>query len=109
MTNKPMIRAPFGDFQTKVAIKAHIQTWLWSYEPGDKITDPDIVEGLDFLIRHRKSKMMEIGNRKIVGWTIETNNSGTRCFAAVLDDGCQIHFSFYKAVDRLYQAACENA
>ena len=109
MTNKPIIRTPFGDFQSKLAIKAHIQKWLYSYSPDDTIADPEIIEGLAFLIRQRKSKIEEIGDRKIVGWTIETNNSGTRCFSAVLDDGCQIHFSFYKAVDRLYQAACENA
>ena len=109
MTNKRMVQTPFGVFSTKTAIKDYIRVWLYEFEPGDRIEDSDIVAGLVFLIRQRKSKIAKIGDRQIVGWTIEPNNTGSRCFAAILDDGVQLHFSFPKAVDRLFESASENA
>jgi hypothetical protein len=53
------------------------------------------------LLRARRDKIAEIGVRKIVRLVRLMHRHNTPCFFAELEDGTQLDFSFYKAIEEL--------
>ena len=102
------IETIIGDeiFNTKGAANKRCRDLLNGGAIDDLITNSLDQKFLEALFYSRQEKLDELNGREIVGWGREQNPS-TRCFAAVLDDGSKLHFSFPKSIDALIKRASE--
>lgn len=99
MVKKPIaIAGQF--FPTTSEAKKYLSASLNLEEPDAKITDHELGAVLQELFYSRPKKIQELRGREIVGWTREKGTS-TTCFAAILDTGEILHFSFIKSLDAL--------
>ena len=102
------IEINIGDenFNTKKAATERCRELLNGGAIDDLITNSRDQKLLETLFYSRREKLDELNGRKIIGWGREQNPS-TRCFAALLDDGSKLHFSFPKSIDALIKRASE--
>ncbi|MEJ5218903.1 hypothetical protein WG622_11655 [Cognatishimia sp. D5M38] len=99
MTAKP-ITLGSTRFKTKTEATNHFRKMLSKGGPNDKILDPLEVEQMSLLFYSREKKVSELGGRTIVGWGREKTSHG-QCFAALLNTGEKLHFSYLKSVSAI--------
>lgn len=103
MTAKPITIANVP-YATRSAAECHLSALLAaSSDFDDEITDPKDTELLSELFHARTAKVSELAGRNIVGWGRQKTTVG-QCFAALLDTGEKLHFSYPKSLDALYEA-----
>ena len=71
---------------------------LFTFGRISDITNELHIRAVSELFYLRRSKIAELKGRKIVGWIKLPAMNGKRCFAALLDDGNHLHFSYFKAL-----------
>lgn len=96
MTAKP-ITLGSTHFKTITAANNHFRKMLNNGGPNDGIFDPLEVEQLSLLFNSRGEKVSELEGRTIVGWGREKTSHG-QCFAALLNTGEKLHFSYLKSL-----------
>jgi hypothetical protein len=87
-------------YPTKAAAHEECRRILYGGPPGSEITGAD-AEFASTLLRARSDKIAEIGTRAIVRLIRLMHRHNTPCFAAELEDGTKLDFSFYKAIEEL--------
>ncbi|MCK0172062.1 hypothetical protein MWU53_13425 [Aliiroseovarius sp. S1123] len=102
MPKKPVTIAN-TTYPSKTAAKADLRRLLAEGGPDDEITNPEDTSKLDELFHARQTKIDELKGRKIVGWGRE-NTTVHPCFAALLNTGEKLHFSYPKSLDALQEA-----
>lgn len=102
MPRKPITIAG-TDYPSKTAAVVDLRRLLAEGGPDDEITDPEDTAKLDELFHARQIKVKKLEGRKIVGWGREEGTT-TVCFAAILDTGEKLHFSYPKSLDALQEA-----
>ena len=86
-------------FRTRISAINYLTQLLKAGSFKSIISDPVHVEVLEALFFSRQSKIKELGERKIIGWC--RSIQGTPCFAAMLDNGLRLNFSFHSSVDAI--------
>lgn len=99
MTAKP-INLGSTHFKTKTEATNHFRKMLKKGGPSDEILDPLEIEQLSLLFYSREKKVSELGGQTIVGWGREETNHG-QCFAALLNTGEKLHFSYLKSISAI--------
>jgi hypothetical protein len=87
-------------YPTKAAAHEECRRILYGGPPGSQIIGADEEFAMS-LLRARRDKIAEIGTRAIVRLIRLKHRHNTPCFAAELEDGTRLDFSFYKAIEEL--------
>lgn len=102
MTAKPITIAG-KHYATKGAVEDQLSALLRAGGADGAITDLEDIELLSELFHARDNKVGDLKGRTIVGWGREENAAG-QCFAALLNTGERLHFSYPKSLTALYAA-----
>lgn len=102
MTSKPITIAE-EYFPSLQAVTRRLSALLGAGGIDDPITKPEDTALLHALFHARPEKAAELKGRRIVGWGRERTNKSP-CFAALLDTGEKLHFSYPKSLKALYAA-----
>ncbi|WP_434054902.1 MAG: DUF3223 domain-containing protein [Roseibium sp.] len=85
-------------FPTKTAFIEHCQAILRKAEDNSEIVGEDATF-VEAVLKARPEKVEEIGTRTATRYLRIKHRHNTSCFAAELDDGSLVHFSFMKFIN----------
>jgi hypothetical protein len=95
-------------FATKKKAIEKCRSLLHSGGPDNVVIGPKDEALLSALFHARPQKVAELRGRKIVGWTREKNPMNAN-FAAMLDDGNSLHFSYLKSIKAIWDQSKAEA